>query len=56
MTVAVVVGVCWVIENHCRGLVESDDIDYDQVPKITDPYTSPNVNVPADWNAAGLAF
>jgi homospermidine synthase len=56
VTAAVVAGMRWVIENPRRGLVESDEIDYERILEITDPYTAPNVSVQTSWTPSGLDF
>jgi homospermidine synthase len=53
VTAAVVAGMVWAIENPGRGLVEADEMDYDRVLEITDPYTAPNVTVKTDWAPGG---
>jgi homospermidine synthase len=50
VTATVLAGIIWAIENPKRGLVEPDELDYERVLEITDPYTAPNVSIKTNWN------
>jgi homospermidine synthase len=49
VTVAVLAGVIWAIENPRRGVVESDEIDHDRALEICRPYLGEVVGVYSDW-------
>lgn len=49
VTVAVLAGVVWAIENPRRGVVESDEIDHDRALEICRPYLGEVVGVYSDW-------
>jgi len=49
VTVSVLAGVIWAMENPDRGLVEPDEIDYLRVLGICRPYLGPLVGQYTDW-------
>jgi len=49
VTVAVLAGVIWAIENPRQGLVESDEIDHQRILEICRPYLGEVVGVYSDW-------
>jgi homospermidine synthase len=49
VTIAVVAGMIWAIENPNRGLVEPDDVDFQRALEICMPYLGPVVGVYTDW-------
>ncbi len=49
VTVAVLAGVIWAMENPRRGLVESDELDHDRILEICRPYLGDVVGVYSDW-------
>jgi homospermidine synthase len=49
VTVAVLAGVIWAMENPRRGVVESDEIDHARVLEICAPYLGDVVGVYSDW-------
>jgi len=56
VTATVLAGIVWAIENPSKGLVEPDDLDYERVLEITDPYTAPNVSIKTNWNPGSKDF
>lgn len=49
VTVAVLAGVIWAMENPRRGVVESDEIDHARILEISRPYLGEVVGVYSDW-------
>ena len=49
VTVAVLAGVIWAMENPRRGIVESDEMDYARILEICRPYLGEVVGVYSDW-------
>jgi homospermidine synthase len=49
VTVAVLAGVIWAMENPRRGVVESDEMDYARILEICRPYLGEVVGVYSDW-------
>jgi len=49
VTVAVLAGVVWTIENPRRGLVEADEMDHHRILEICRPYLGEVVGVYSDW-------
>ena len=49
VTVAVLSGVIWAMENPERGVVEPDELDYRRCLDICMPYLGPVVGVYSDW-------
>jgi homospermidine synthase len=56
VTAAVVAGMIWAIEHPREGIVEPDEMDYERVLEISDPYTGPIVSTRTSWNPAGKEF
>jgi len=50
VTVAVLSGVIWAMENPRRGIVEPDDMDFRRNLEICMPYLGPVVGEYTDWN------
>jgi len=46
---AVVAGIIWAIENPRRGVVDSDELDYDRILSIQEPYLGKLVGAYTDW-------
>lgn len=49
VTVAVLAGMVWVMENPERGIVEPDEIDFQRILEIGRPYLGPVVGAYTDW-------
>ncbi len=49
VTVAVLAGVIWAIENPARGIVEPDEMDFQRILDICDPYLGEVVGAYSDW-------
>ena len=49
VTMPVVAGMIWAIENPDRGLVEPDEMDHDRILEITRPYLGKLVGAYGDW-------
>lgn len=49
VTVAVLAGVIWAMENPNRGLMEPDEIDHERVLEICRPYLGPVVGEYTEW-------
>jgi len=49
VTVAVLAGVIWAMENPNRGLVEPDEIDHERVLELCRPYLGPVVGEYTEW-------
>jgi len=50
VTVAVLAGVIWAIENPARGVIEPDEMDFRRTLGICMPYLGPVVGEYTDWN------
>jgi homospermidine synthase len=49
VTVAVMAGVVWAMQNPTRGIVEPDDMPFDQILAICRPYLGDMVGTYTDW-------
>jgi len=49
VTVAVLAGMVWAMENPNRGIVEPDEMDYRRCLEICNPYLGPVVGEYTDW-------
>ena len=49
VTVAVLAGIVWAIENPNRGIVEPDEMDFQRVLEICSPYLGEVVGAYGDW-------
>ncbi len=49
VTVAVLAGVVWALENPRRGIVEPDEMDYERCLALMRPYLGTVVGVYSDW-------
>ncbi len=49
VTAPVLAGVIWAIENPDRGVTEPDEMDFDRVLEICNPYLGPVVGAYSDW-------
>jgi homospermidine synthase len=56
VTASVVAAMVWAIENPRKGLVEPEEMDFERILEITDPYTAPNVSIRTDWNPGNRDF
>jgi homospermidine synthase len=50
VTVAVLAGMIWAIENPKAGVVEADSVDHARIMEISRPYLGEVVGVYSDWN------
>ncbi|HSD74096.1 MAG TPA: saccharopine dehydrogenase C-terminal domain-containing protein [Steroidobacteraceae bacterium] len=50
VTVAVLSGMVWAIENPSRGIVEPDEMDYQRNLEVCMPYLGPVVGAYTEWN------
>ena len=50
VTVAVLAGVVWAMENPRRGVVEPDEMDFRRALEVCMPYLGPVVGAYTDWN------
>ncbi len=50
VTIAVLSGMVWAIENPSRGIVEPDEMDYQRNLELCMPYLGPVVGAYTDWN------
>ena len=50
VTVAVLAGVVWAMENPRRGVVEPDEMDFRRALEVCRPYLGPVVGAYTDWN------
>jgi homospermidine synthase len=50
VTVAVLSGMVWAIENPSRGIVEPDEMDFERNLEVCMPYLGPVVGVYTEWN------
>jgi homospermidine synthase len=50
VTIAVLAGMVWAIENPRAGLVEPEDLDHERIMAIARPYLGEVVGVYSDWN------
>lgn len=55
VTANVLAGVIWAIENPNAGIVESEQMDYQRILKITDPYTETIISTSYNWKPNGKA-
>lgn len=49
VTAPVMAGVIWALKNPGRGVVEPDDLPFDEMLRLMDPYLGPLVGVYSDW-------
>jgi homospermidine synthase len=49
VTVAVLAGMVWAMENPNRGIVEPEEMDYERCLEICNPYLGPVVGQYSDW-------
>jgi homospermidine synthase len=49
VTAAVLAGVIWAIEHPARGIVESEELDFERILEIARPYLGDVVGVWGDW-------
>jgi homospermidine synthase len=49
VAISVVAAATWIIANPKRGVCLPDDIDHEEILKISVPYISPFVSQPVDW-------
>lgn len=49
VTVAVLAGVVWALENPNRGIVEPDEMDHERCLEVMAPYLGPVVGAYGDW-------
>lgn len=49
VTVAVYAGIIWAIENPRRGVVEPEDLDFERILELCQPYLGPVVGAYTDW-------
>jgi homospermidine synthase len=49
VAVSVVAASVWMIENPAKGLCVPDDLPYDMILGIANPYLGRNLSVPSDW-------
>ncbi len=50
VTVAVLSGMVWAIENPSRGIIEPDEMDYQRNLEVCMPYLGPVVGAYTEWN------
>ncbi len=50
VTVSVLAGLIWALENPQRGIVESEDLDFERILEIAAPYLGEVVGVWGDWS------
>ena len=50
VTVSVLAGLIWALENPRRGIVEAEYMDFERVLEITEPYLGEMVGVWGDWS------
>ena len=50
VTVSVLAGMIWALENPRRGVVEAEDMDFERVLEISEPYLGEVVGVWGDWS------
>ncbi len=49
VAISVVAAVIWMIKNPKRGFLLPDDIDHQEILKVSMPYISPFISEPVDW-------
>jgi len=49
VTVSVLAGMVWAMENPKRGIVEPDELDYRRILEVSTPYLGPVVGEYTDW-------
>ena len=49
VAVSVVAAAVWMIKNPNRGFLLPDDIDHEEILKVSKPYIKPFVSMPVDW-------
>jgi homospermidine synthase len=49
VTATVLAGMSWALENPTRGLVEPDDMDFERILELTEPYLGTLVGEYSDW-------
>ena len=49
VTAAVLAGILWAIENPTKGIIEADEMPYEKILQITDPYMGQLVGQWTDW-------
>ena len=49
VTVAVLAGIVWALENPNRGIVEPDEIDFQRILEVASPYLGELVGAYGDW-------
>jgi len=49
VAISVVAAAMWMIDNPKRGLCLPDDIDHEEILKVSIPYISPFISEPVDW-------
>jgi homospermidine synthase len=50
VTIAVLAGMLWAIENPKRGIVEPENMDFDRIMELATPYLGKVVGEWSDWN------
>jgi len=50
VTVSVLAGLIWALENPRRGIVEAEDMDFERILEIAEPYLGEVVGVWGDWS------
>ena len=49
VAISLVAAACWMIKNPKSGVCLPDDIDHEEILKVSIPYISPFVSKPVDW-------
>ena len=49
VAISVVAAAIWMIKNPNRGFLLPDDIDHEEILKISTPYIKPFISMPVDW-------
>ena len=49
VAISVVAAAIWMIKNPRRGFLMPDDVDHEEVLKVSIPYIKPFVSIPVDW-------
>lgn len=50
VTAAVLAAVVWAIRNPTRGVIEADELPFDEIMAVAQPYVEPVVGEYTDWN------
>jgi homospermidine synthase len=50
VTITVIAGMIWALENPNRGIVEPEEMDHERILEIAEPYLGDMVGVYTDWN------